>query len=470
MTIFTPQSNDKPRPRTVVAMLLLGLLVGNSLQTWASTSPPALDAKQTATPTGAADWQSILQQAEHRLDLNLVTQADLDRVRAEQARADGWLAGAPILDGLYRNDRPMTNRGEAEMQLDVRLPLRRWDQTSAWKNLTEQAALNAESRQAAARLELIGTLRQLAWDWRRADATLKTTQQQLAIMQHDLALVTHQVKLGEAAEVDRLTVEGQLLAVQDSVSQASIRLKNAQSRWAQMSGSPDLPSDLGASAPKQLPTGPVTAEDLFHTHPLLRQMASEVGLDSAKIAAERAAGAGAPELGFGVKRDRGDRGTPYDNSLLVTLSLPIGGQAYRNPALAEMAQKRAQAQVALMRAAQQIQSDIMVYQQRVAEWPTRIAQLDQRANLTEKTLKLKEKALRLGELDWTRLLYFEQESANARLQANLARVDYQADQSSLKQSLGFIPGQHPAPTTNPMTPNNAPLSAMPRTEHTGMTP
>lgn len=93
MTIFTPQSNDKPRPRTVVAMLLLGLLVGNSLQTWASTSPPALDAKQTATPTGAADWQSILQQAEHRLDLNLVTQADLDRVRAEQARADGCSRG-----------------------------------------------------------------------------------------------------------------------------------------------------------------------------------------------------------------------------------------------------------------------------------------------------------------------------------------------------------------------------------------
>lgn len=470
MTIFTPQSTDKPRPRAVVAILLLGLFGGNSLQTWASTSPSALDAKQTATPTGSLDWQSTLQQAEHRLDLNLVTQADLDRVRAEQARADGWLAGAPTLDGLYRNDRPMTNRGEAEMQFNVRLPLRRLDQTDAWKNLTEQAALNAQSREAATRLELIGTLRQLAWDWRRADTALNTAKQQLAIMRHDLALVTRQVKLGEAAEVDRLTVEGQLLAVQDRVSQASIRLKNAQSRWAQMSGSPDLPSDLGAAVPKQMPTGPVTAEDLFHTHPLLRQMASEVGLDSAKIAAERAAGAGAPELGFGVKRDRGDRSTPYDNSVLVTLSLPIGGQVYRNPALAEMAQQRAKAQVALMRAAQQIQSDVTVYQQRVAEWPTRIAQLDQRANLTEKTLKLKEKALRLGELDWSRLLYFEREAADARLQANLARVDYQADQSSLKQSLGFIPGQHPVPAAHPMNPNTPPLSAMPRTEHTGMTP
>jgi len=460
MTIFTPQSTDKPRPRTVVAMLLLGLLSGNSPQTWASSPPPALNATQATMPTGSSDWQSILQQAEQRLDMNLVTQADLVRVQTEQTRANGWLAGAPILDGLYRDDRPMTNRGEGEMQLDVRLPLRRLDQTSAWQSLAEQAALNAQSREAATRLELIGTLRQLAWDWRRAETALNTAEQQEAIMRRNLGMVTHQVKLGEAAEVDRLTVESSLLAAEDTVNQARIQLKNAQSRWMQISGSPDLPTDLGTAPNTPLPTASVTAESLFQTNPILRRMASEIGLDTAKIDAERAAGAGAPELGFGIKRDRGDRGTPWDNSLLVTLSLPIGGQAYRNPALAEMAQQRAQAQVALMRTAHQIQGEVTVYQQRVAEWPARIAQLNRRATLTEKTLKLKEKALRLGELDWSRLMYFEQEAASARLQANLAQIDYRADQSSLKQSLGLMPGKSAATNSKPM----------PRTEPTGMIP
>lgn len=464
MTTCTPPSHARPwphHPGPATVLILCGLL-GAVLQARAAeqTMPPALNAAQHEMPAGATDWGSILQRAERRLDMNLVTQADLERVQAEQTRANGWLAGAPILDGLYRDDRPITNRGETEMQIDVRLPLRRLDQTSAWQSLTEQAALNAQSRQAAIRLELMGTLRQLAWDWRRAETTLKTAERQEAIMRRNLALVAHQVKLGEAAEVDRLTVESSLLTAKDRVSEAQIQLKNARSRWILISGSPDLPKDLGAGTVAQVPTSPVTEEQLFQTHPVLRQMASEVGLDTAKIAAERAAGAGAPELGFGIKRDRGDRGTPYDNSLLVTLSLPIGGQAYRNPALAEMAQQRARAQVALMRTAHQIQSDVTVYQQRVAEWPARIAQLDRRAALTDKTLRLKEKALRLGELDWSRLMYFEQEAASARLQANLAHIDYLADQSSLKQSLGLMPGEN-APTNSKQTP---------RTESTGMTP
>lgn len=442
MTRIMPHPTALPRRRTykpVLAAVLLGLLGASALSVQAENLAP-LNAQAAMPPATASDWQGILAQAERRLDMNLVTEADLARVRAERSRANGWLAGAPVIDGLYRDDRPMTNRGEGEMQLDMRLPLRRFDQTGAWQRLSEQAALNAKSREAATRLELLGTLRQLAWDWRRAETTLKTAEQQATIMRRNLDVVTHQVKLGEAAEVDRLTVESSLLSAEDAVHQARIQFQNAQSRWQSISGSPALPTDLGAPEKTPIPTTPVTAESLFQTHPILRRMASEVGLDSAKIDAERAAGAGAPELGFGIKRDRGDRGTPWDNSLLVTLSLPIGGQAYRNPALAEMAQQKAQAQVALMRTAHQIQGDVTAYQQRVAEWPTRIAQLDRRAELTEKTLKLKEKALRLGELDWSRLMYFEQEAASARLQANLAHIDYRADQSGLKQSLGLMPG------------------------------
>lgn len=467
MTTFTPPLTDRSGGRAcrpMAALSLLVLLGTPPLVGAAAPTPPAPDVShgQTAiqTPRNAADWSGVLHRAEQRLDMNLVTQADLDRVQAEQARADGWLAGGPILDGLYRDDRPMTNRGEGEMQLDVRLPLRRLGQTQAWQRLTKQAELNAKSRAAATRLALMGTLRQLAWDWRRAETTLKTAERQEAIMRRNLGMVAHQVKLGEAAEVDRLTVESSLLAAEDAVNQARIQLKNAQSRWRQISGTPDLPTDLGAPSHAPIPTAPVTTESLFQTHPLLQQMASEIGLDTAKIDAERAAGAGAPELGFGIKRDRGDRGTPWDNSLLVTLSLPIGGQVYRNPALAEMAQQRAQAQVALMRTAHQLQGDIAVYQQRVAEWPARIAQLNQRATLTEKTLKLKEKALRLGELDWSRLMYFEQEAANARLQANLAQIDFRADQSSLKQSLGLMPAARTAPNSKPT----------PQYEPTGMTP
>jgi cobalt-zinc-cadmium efflux system outer membrane protein len=409
----------------------------------ANPAPPVSAAAPTDTAAKTADWATILQQTETRLSQQLITEADVTLARAEQARANGWLANAPMIDGLYRSDQPMSNFGAVEMQTDVRLPLRRFGQTQAWQTLANEAALNGQTRAEANKLVLLGSLRQLAWDWRRADAQWVAAQIRLDLMARDLKAVTLQVKHGDAAEVDRLSVESRLLAVQDQRAAAQMMRDNAQTRWRQMTGFDALPSDLGAHshALLQQVNNPAfdTPEGLLAEQPLLKQMASEVGLTTARIAAERAAGAGAPELGLGVKRDRGDRGMPYDNSLFVTLSLPIGGQKYRDPALAEMTRQRAAAQVALIKTTQQILSDVTALRQRINAWPERLARLDASAALAEKTLNLKQKARAMGELDWSQVLSFERDAADARLQAKLGHIEYAADVSNLKQTLGLMP-------------------------------
>lgn len=420
-------------------LLCLVLAFGLSTSAAWAAAPTPIESSRTT-------WAQVLEQTERRISQNLVTEADTTRSASELARANGILAGAPVIDGLYRNDKPMSDYGATEMQLGVRLPLRRFGQTTAWRALADQAAINARTRAAANQLALLGTLRQLAWDWRRAEVELSTAKERDRIMQRDLQAATTQFKRGEIAEVDRLSVESRALAVQEAVKAAQVQLDNIQARWQQLTGTQQLPTDLGRIAPAEQAkmNSPEydTPEGLLAQQPLLRQMASEVGMNTARIEAERAAGAGAPEIGLGVKRDRGDRGMPYDNSLQLTLSIPFGGQKYRDPALAEMAQQRAMAQVALIRNTQQILGEVKALRQRLAAWPSRLAELDRRAALSEQTLRLKQKALQLGELDWTRLLDFERETAGARLQARLAHIAYLADLSRLKQTLGLMPAAH----------------------------
>lgn len=427
----------KPGTGLVSISLLIPLLIMGLLTT------PARAAEPPPTQTAQKTWAQLLDQTERRIAQHRVTEADNTLSASEQARANGFLAGAPVVDGLYRSDRLMSDFGATEMQIDVRLPLRRFGQTAAWRALAEQAALNAKTRTQANRLVLLGQLRQMAWDWRQAEVALSTARKRNRIMQRELSAVTQQLTHGEAAEVDRMSVESRALAVQEAVTAAQMQRDTIQTRWQQLTGSKQLPSDLGkvTTAEQAILSNPElnTPDGLLAQQPLLRQMASEVGMSTARIEAERAAGAGAPEIGLGVKRDRGDRGVPYDNSLQLTLSIPFGGQKYRNPALAEMAQQRATAQVALIKNTQQLLGEAKALRQRIAAWPSRLAQLDRRAALSEKTLKLKQKALRLGEIDWSRLLDFEREAADARLQARLAHIAYQTDQSSLKQTLGLIP-------------------------------
>ncbi len=440
-----PANTEPMRVQPAAWMLLalmgvLGFVPSVALAAAATTSAPNTIPVETA---GAVTWVTILQQTETRLSQNLIAEADRARAQSEQARANGWLAGAPILDGLYRSDQPMSNFGAVEMQTDVRLPLRRFGQTQAWQTLAQETALNGQTRAQANKLALLGTLRQLAWDWRRADAELAAAQVRLELMQRDVKAVTLQVSRGDAAEVDRLSVESRLLAVQDQFAAAQMMRDNAAARWHQMTGFSALPSDLGADYPASLQklNNPAfdTPDGLLAEQPLLKQMASEVGLNTARINAERSAGAGAPELGLGVKRDRGDRGMPFDNSLFVTLSLPIGGQKYRDPALAEMRQQRATAQVALIKTTQQLLGDVTALRQRIKAWPQRLARLDASAALAEKTLGLKQKARQMGELDWSQVLSFERDAADARLQAKLAHIEYAADISRLKQTLGIMP-------------------------------
>lgn len=392
-----------------------------------------------AEAADAPDWQATLLQAVKRADLGQSRAADEMRSQAERRRADGLLAGAPSAEGLYRSDRPMTNLGAVEMELGVSVPLRRPGQTAAWQTLADRWSDRAQVRSLSDQLTLAGQLRTVAWDWRTAQVELEAARTRLAQMKRDQEIVIKQIRLGEAAKVDRLAVDARLLEVRQQVTARKADVAAAEARWQRLTGLQQLPADLIEQP--ALPTGPVTREYLLKHHPMLREIAAQVGIDAAQLAAERAAGAGSPELGLGVKRDRGDRNSVYDNSLMLTFRLPFGGERYRAPKLAELSQQRARNLVALTRTATDIESEVAGLRARLDGWKTRVVQLQQRADLTQRQLQLMQKAQRLGEIDWSRLLDFERQAAEAHLAAQVAKVSLERDQSSLSQALGELPGQ-----------------------------
>ena len=401
---------------------------------------PLMAAQPTApSAQGTEDWQAVFGRTVERMGTDRARQANRSRADAEQARAQGWLADAPSVNGLYRNDRLMTDRGAVEMEFGMSLPLRRPGQTDAWQALADQWSSSVSARDSAMRLSLAGQLRQAAWSWRMAEVELSAAKVRLNQMQRDRRIVERQIQLGEAAAVDRLAVQARLLDIQQQVEARQADLSAAQAHWHNLTGLSRLPSNL-VEKPK-MPAGPITADYLLKSHPVLREIAAQVGVDTARLSAERAAGAGAPQLGLGVKRDRGDRGAPYDNSLMLSFSLPFGGQRYRDPKLAEISQQRARSLVELTRTASRIEARAHKLRTRVASWPARIKQLRTRADLAQRQLKLKQKAQRLGELDWSRLLDFERQAAAAALAADLAVVSWHRDQADLNQALGAYPGR-----------------------------
>jgi len=428
---------------------VFGLMMAGPGWAVAAANPPqtaGADPSVSGETAARPDWAAVMAQTVKRVGTDRSLLADQARSRAERARADGMLAGAPSLEGLYRNDRLMSDYGAVEMEFGLRLPLRRPGQTAAWQALADRWATSAAVRDLALRLKVAGQLRSAAWAWRMARVELVAAKTRLAQMLRDKKIVDGQIRLGEAAAVDRLAVDARLLQVRELVEARQADVAAATARWQRLTGLKRLPANLVEQP--SLPKSGIDRAYLIKQHPMLRRIVAQVGLDGARLDAMRAAGAGSPELGLSVKRDRGDRNGVYDNSLMLSFSLPFGGQRYRNPQLAEISQQRARSQVELTRTATDIESRVAGLRARLARWQTRVAQLQQRADLSERQLKLKQKAQRLGELDWSRLLDFERQAAAARLAADLAVVSFHRDQANLNQALGELPGQSRKSTTS----------------------
>lgn len=427
-----------------ILFVLIGLLSASAF----AQSPVPVPVP-SANAANHSDWATILAAAAERQQLGLRPQADAERSAAERRRAEGWLAGAPMLDGLYREDRPLSNQGAGERQFGLRLPLRRPGQSEAWTQLAEQTALDARSRQQAAELALLGLLRNLAWDVRLADARVQAAQIRYRQLTQLLTAMRRQVALGEAAAIDAQLLESRALDAEVALAAEQTSAEAARARWQAATGQTNLPVDLGQTAIPAALSQLNDANALIRQQPLLAHLADQAQLAGAVLNASRAEGAGAPELGVAIKRDRSDRQTPWDNSLQLSLSLPIGGEVYRAPQLAELNQQKSAAQVSLIQATQSLWGDILDLRTRTAAWPARLRLLDQRVTLAETVLAKQQKARTLGEIDWATWLIYEREAADARLQAQEAHQQAARDASLLKQAYGLMPSAPIVPGVHP---------------------
>ncbi|WP_407275847.1 TolC family protein [Halothiobacillus sp. DCM-1] len=392
---------------------------------------------QAAPP--ALDWPTVLRAASERQMLTAQTQADAERSQAETQRAQGWLAGAPTVESLYRSDQTLSQQGAGEMQLGIRLPLRRAGQTQAWVELARQTELDAHSRAQAAQLALLGQLRTLAWDYRLAQNRLLMAQNRHTQLQQQLQATERAVRRGETAALDADLLRVRVLEATANLATEQAQTDAMRARWHNMTGLNELPADLGQTPIPDALTQLTDANGLIQQQPLLAHLAEQVELARATLAATRAEGAGAPELGIALKRDRSDRQVPWDNSVQLSFSLPIGGEAYRAPQLASLNQQRTAAHISLVQTTQTLWGDILDLRARLAAWPNRIALLEQRAALAEAVLRKQARAHQLGEIDGTSWLVYERDAAEARLAASEARLLAARDASQLKQAYGLMP-------------------------------
>jgi outer membrane protein, heavy metal efflux system len=351
------------------------------------------------------------------------------QVEAARAAASTWLPEAPSLTLASRADHVDPRRGAREWEVELSAPLWRPGQRARAQAVAdaEQAVLAAEL--ARERWQLAGELREAVWALRLAQVEARSATERQA-QAHSLAQdIERRVRAGDLAPLDlnQARAEAASAAAGAALSQATLR--SAQQRLAALAPGAETPDKA------EPPAAPVDES----AHPRLADAQARLQRSSARLAQVGQDTHDAPELALSVTRERDDPLQPWQQRARVAVRLPLGERSATRPQQAAALAEQAQARQALDRARRELAADQAAAEAELDAARHAEAALSERARLAQQSMDWTEQAFRAGQLGTPALLRAAADLADARRQAERARLDTGRAVSRHKHTLGVMP-------------------------------
>lgn len=388
-----------------------------------------------AEPSGLLPFDS-------RLNLHTVVQntfehypqtAMVDAMRQETGalgqRSDSWIPGYPQI--YVQNNQNVAGDGEGMTQWGYQIPVWRWGQRDASRAVADKAAESTEQFGRGLKHEVAGLVRDSLWN-------LKMTQNrhEFAKTVYDVSLklvetVNRRVELGDMAQGDLLLAESDSLEKKTSLTQAAVDLQHAHQAYANLSRMQTAPEQFDEELSK---TAAISEE-----HPQVAAMNAMIERAQADVEFVREWKQGTqPTVLIGAQhRAFYTKGTQTDTN--VVLQIPIGGDAYNEPFVAQanltLTQKiteRDNLMRMLQRALKQIQQTLEADRKALEIAKNRRA-------MAETLIRMNRIALETGEIQLIDFLKVQTTAQAAIWDAMQKEIQLKRDTAAHNQVVGVTP-------------------------------
>lgn len=350
-------------------------------------------------------------------------QAELD---ARAGAASSLMSGPPAISLSHRTDRPGSNGGLRESEVEISMPL--WNPgvrtATAGQVRADRAAF--ETQLVVAKTKLATEVRELATQAAVAQIEREVAQRKVQETLQLTSDVERRVKVGEVARIDMLQAQSVQRQAAIAQAQAESALARTLAQWRGLTGLEQAAAlDESAGAPQE--------------HPSVAAADAQLRAAQARLALTEADQRDPMEVGLGVARERAAAGAPSETSVKLSLRVPLGSYGRNAPKLAaaraEVDAADAEAQ-AVRRSAdaerRSARSDLDAA--RRAE-----ALAADRERLGQEVQALIARSYRLGESDLPTRLRADGERFEAELAHARARVETRRAVSKLNQAFGILP-------------------------------
>lgn len=363
--------------------------------------------------------------------------AGLPGAYAEEAAALGDRAGrlfaGPAEAGIrHQNDQWTDDRGLIEWEAELALPLWRPGQRSAHEALAGGAREMARSLVPELRLRVAGQVREALWGLMLAREQVRLTEQVRDTAAALVRDVRRRVETGDLPRTDLLLAQDEALSRKDEHLVALQQLGEARRNYIRLTGltrRPDQPGEALSAA-----TG-INLE----THPILREAEARVQRMQHEVAALRERGSGQPWLSFNTRRERAFSGEPYQDSVGIGITFPIGGRAHHAPEIAAAGRALAEAEAERNRLRRELELGLGHAEQRLATLRSELALAEERQGNAEQSLRMARIAFDVGEMDLAEFLRVQNRAQTAQADLRIRRLELKQAIAQYNQAAGDLP-------------------------------
>ena len=340
------------------------------------------------------------------------------------------LSGAPEVGVVYKSDEPGSRDGYREYEATLALPVWRFGEKSASQQLSEDMLAQADSEHVAMKWQVAAEVLDSVWSLRESESARSLAKKQWESARDLEANIKKRLDAGEVSKADWILARQETASREEKYRLAELGFLQALTLWEGLTGLSQLPSDLDDIER--------VAQTSLEDHPLYLNRERMLSVARSQSKRERKSLQNSPVVTLYAKRDRGLDIEPWNDSLGVEFTLPIG-KAHVATELAEAEMAVTEAMVELNTLQRSLQ-----YQHRKAT-----VELDQIESalelahhvdeLARARVDVSERAYEMGEMELFVLMKARQDADIAANNLEKTRIKYKRAISLYNLSLGVIP-------------------------------
>lgn len=352
-------------------------------------------------------------------------------LQALKTHAKGILPSAPSLMLRNQNDRLMSSRGESEWEAGIEMPIWLNGQRKAREAIAAVSAQNMGADMQNMRLQFAGMVRDALWDMQLMQGLAdiaKTKHEAAKQLERDVEM---RVKLGDMAQKDGLVAQTETLQAQAERVNAEAEVQHAKFRYKNLTGFNRLPADfIEIKSIKN---------DVEADHPALLNANGKVALSAEKRNLTSIETRDNPTILLGTRSLRGASDTQFNNSIGITVRIPLASETRNAPARAAAALQYAEQQVNLAQLQLLLAAAMHEAEHNLEVGAVQLEVLAKQQSIAQQSLAVTNKAFQAGELDLSDYLRVQTQAFNAERALKNQQIQQLWNTARYNQAVGDLP-------------------------------